>query len=323
MAPPVQFNRLALIGAGLIGGSIARAARALGLVETIVATSRSETTRQRIRELGLADDVVETSAAAVAGADLVIVCVPIGSCGAVAKDIGPHLKPGAIVSDVGSVKAAVVLDMAPHIPAGVHFIPGHPVAGTEDSGPDAGFAELFINRWCILTPAKDADPTAVERLSQFWKAFGASVEIMSPEHHDLVLAVTSHVPHLIAYNIVGTAFDLRHVTESEILKYSAGGFRDFTRIAASDPTMWRDIFLHNKDAVLEVLGRFNEDLSTLARAVRNGDGEKLFNLFAERRAIRRGMVQFNLDSPAPDFQHADSKPKADPIPRPYAASSDD
>jgi cyclohexadieny/prephenate dehydrogenase len=323
MAPPAQFNRLALIGVGLIGGSIARAARALGLVETIVATSRSETTRRRIRELGLADDVVETSAAAVAGADLVIVCVPIGACGAVAKDIGPHLKPGAIVSDVGSVKAAVVRDMAPHFPSGVHFIPGHPVAGTEDSGPDSGFAELFINRWCILTPAKDADPTAVERLSQFWKAFGASVEIMSPEHHDLVLAVTSHVPHLIAYNIVGTAFDLRHVTESEILKYSAGGFRDFTRIAASDPTMWRDIFLHNKDAVLEVLGRFNEDLSTLARAVRNGDGETLFNLFAERRAIRRGMVPLNLDSPAPDFQHADAKPKADPIPRPYAASSDD
>jgi cyclohexadieny/prephenate dehydrogenase len=213
--------------------------------------------------------------------------------------------------------------MAPHLPAGVHFIPGHPVAGTEDSGPDAGFAELFINRWCILTPAKDADSSAVDRLSQFWKAFGASVEIMSPEHHDLVLAVTSHVPHLIAYNIVGTAFDLRHVTESEILKYSAGGFRDFTRIAASDPTMWRDIFLHNRDAVLEVLGRFNEDLSTLTRAVRNGDADTLFNIFAERRAIRRGMIQFNLDSPAPDFQSADSKPKADPIPRPYAASNDD
>jgi cyclohexadieny/prephenate dehydrogenase len=213
--------------------------------------------------------------------------------------------------------------MGPHLPAGVHFVPGHPVAGTEDSGPDAGFAELFINRWCILTPPKDADPSAVEKLSQFWKAFGASVEIMSPEHHDLVLAVTSHVPHLIAYNIVGTAFDLRHVTESEILKYSAGGFRDFTRIAASDPTMWRDIFMNNKEAVLEVLGRFNEDLSTLTRAVRNGDAETLFNVFAERRAIRRGMIQFNLDTPAPDFQSAESKPKADPIPRPYAASSDD
>ena len=211
MASPVLYDRLALIGVGLIGGSIARAARALGLVRKIVATSRSEPTRQRIRELGLADEVVDTSAAAVAGADLVIVCVPIGACGAVAKDIGPHLKPGATVSDVGSVKAAVVRDMAPHIPAGVHFIPGHPVAGTEDSGPDSGFAELFINRWCILTPPKDADQAAVERLVQFWKAFGASVEIMSPEHHDLVLAVTSHVPHLIAYNIVGTAFDLHQI----------------------------------------------------------------------------------------------------------------
>jgi len=323
MASPVLYDRLALIGVGLIGGSIARAAHALGIVRTIVATSRSEPTRQRIRELGLADAVVDTSAAAVADADLVIVSVPIGACGAVAKEIGPHLKLGATVSDVGSVKAAVVRDMAPHIPAGVHFIPGHPVAGTEDSGPDAGFAELFINRWCILTPAKDADQAAVERLEQFWKAFGSSVETMSPEHHDLVLAVTSHVPHLIAYNIIGTAFDLRHVTESEILKYSAGGFRDFTRIAASDPTMWRDIFMNNKEAVLEVLGRFNEDLSTLTRAVRNGDAETLYNVFAERRAIRRGMIQFNLDSPAPDFREPDGKPKAEPLPRPYAASSDD
>jgi cyclohexadieny/prephenate dehydrogenase len=314
-----MFNRLALIGVGLIGGSIARAARGLGIVDTIVATSRSEPTRQRIRDLSLADEVVDTAAAAVKDADLVIVSVPIGASGAVAKEIGPHLKTGAIVSDVGSVKTAVVRDMAPHIPPGVHFIPGHPVAGTEDSGPDAGFAELFINRWCILTPAKDADPAAVEKLSQFWKAFGASVELMSPEHHDLVLAVTSHVPHLIAYNIVGTAFDLRLVTESEILKYSASGFRDFTRIAASDPTMWRDIFLHNREAVLDVLGRFNEDLSTLTRAVRNGDADTLYNTFAERRAIRRGMIHFTLDAPAPDFQNAEGKPKADPIPRPYAA----
>jgi cyclohexadieny/prephenate dehydrogenase len=314
-----MFNRLALIGVGLIGGSIARAARGLGIVDMIVATSRSEPTRARIRELGLADDVVDTAATAVTDADLVIVSVPIGASGAVAKEIGPHLKQGAIVSDVGSVKAAVVRDMAPYIPPGVHFIPGHPVAGTEDSGPDAGFAELFINRWCILTPAKDADPAAVDKLSQFWKAFGASVELMSPEHHDLVLAVTSHVPHLIAYNIVGTAFDLRLVTESEILKYSASGFRDFTRIAASDPTMWRDIFLHNREAVLEVLGRFNEDLSTLTRSVRNGDADTLYNTFAERRAIRRGMIHFTLDAPAPDFQNAEGKPKADPIPRPYAA----
>jgi cyclohexadieny/prephenate dehydrogenase len=258
----------------------------------------------------------------VTDADLVIVCTPIGAIGAVAKEIGPHLKPGAIVSDVGSVKAAVMQEMAPHIPAGVHFIPGHPVAGTEDSGPDSGFAELFVDRWCILTPAQDTDKSSVERLSQFWKAFGANVEIMSAEHHDLVLAVTSHVPHLIAYNIVGTAFELRHVTESEILKYSAGGFRDFTRIAASDPTMWRDIFLNNKAAVLEVLGRFNEDLATLTRAVRSGDAETLYNLFAERRAIRRGMIQFKSDSPAPDFQHTDSKSRPDPMPRPYAGSDE-
>jgi cyclohexadieny/prephenate dehydrogenase len=318
------FHRLALIGVGLIGSSIARAARALGVVDEIVVTSRSEPTRQRVAELGLADRITANSAEAVADADLVIVCVPIGACEAVAREIGPKLKPGAIVSDVGSVKSAIVRDMAPHIPAGVHFIPGHPVAGTEHSGPDAGFAELFVNRWCILTPAKNADSGAVERLSQFWKAFGASVETMSPEHHDLVLAVTSHVPHLIAYNIVGTAFDLRHVTESEILKYSAGGFRDFTRIAASDPTMWRDIFLNNKDAVLEVLGRFNEDLATLTRAIRRGDGDTLFNLFAERRAIRRGMVQFSLDAPAPDFgQAASEAPAEPPLPRPYAASGED
>ena len=317
--PAPLFDRLALIGVGLIGGSIARAARGLGLMRSIAATSRSEPTRQRIRELGLADAVTVTAAAAVKDADLVIVCVPIGACGAVAREIGPHLKKGAIVSDVGSVKADVVRDMALHLPPGVHFIPGHPVAGTEDSGPDSGFAELFINRWCILTPGKDADPAAVERLTQFWTTFGASVELMSAEHHDLVLAVTSHVPHLIAYNIVGTAFDLRHVTESEILKYSAGGFRDFTRIAASDPTMWRDIFLHNRDAVLEVLGRFNEDLATLTRAVRNGDGNTLFNVFAERRAIRRGMAPLNSGGPAPDFRKPDAEPKAEPLPRPYAA----
>jgi cyclohexadieny/prephenate dehydrogenase len=320
--PAPLFNRLALIGVGLIGSSIARAARALGIVETIVATSRSEATRRRVAELGLADQVVERNAAAAEGADLVIVSVPVGVCGAVASEIGPRLRPGAIVSDVGSVKSDVVREMAPHIPAGVHFIPGHPVAGTEHSGPDAGFAELFVNRWCILTPAKDADQAAVQRLTQFWEAFGASVEIMSADHHDLVLAVTSHVPHLIAYTIVGTAFDLRLVTESEILKYSAGGFRDFTRIAASDPTMWRDVFLHNKDAVLEVLGRFNEDLATLTRAIRRGDGETLLNLFAERRAIRRGMSALSLDSPAPDFRRPDLEPRRDPLPRPYAGSDD-
>ena len=307
------FQRLALIGVGLIGSSIARAARLTGVAGSIVATARSEATRKRVAELKLADAVVDTNAEAVAGADLVILCIPVGACGETAREIAPHLAKGAIISDVGSVKGSVARDVAPHLPDHVHFIPAHPVAGTENSGPDAGFAELFINRWCILTPGKDADPAAVERLTQFWTTFGASVELMSAEHHDLVLAVTSHVPHLIAYNIVGTAFDLRHVTESEILKYSAGGFRDFTRIAASDPTMWRDVFLSNKDAVLEMLGTFNEDLSRLTRAIRRGDGEALFEHFTRTRAIRRGIVETGQDSAAPDFgrPHAHLQKKAE------------
>src|SRR6516165_862513 len=260
------FNRLALIGMGLIGSSIARAARAQGAARSIVATARSAATRRRLAELGLADQVVETNAAAAEGADLVIVAIPVGACGAVAAEIGPHLAPGAIVSDVGSVKTAVLRAMSPHLPAGVHFVPAHPVAGTENSGPDAGFAELFVNRWCILTPPSNVEPAAVERLAAFWRLLGANVEIMSAEHHDLVLGITSHLPHLIAYTIVGTADELSQVTRSEVLQFSAGGFRDFTRIAASDPTMWRDVFLANKDAVLEMLGRFSEDLATLTRA---------------------------------------------------------
>jgi cyclohexadieny/prephenate dehydrogenase len=295
------FNRLALIGMGLIGSSIARAARAQGVVKTIVATARSPQTRQRVAELGIADEVVETNAAAAKNADLVIVCIPVGQSGAVAMEIGPHLKSGATVSDVGSVKGAVLRDMAPHLPAGVHFIPGHPVAGTEYSGPDAGFAELFVNRWCILTPPEDADPGAVERLTAFWRALGANVETMPADHHDLVLGITSHLPHLIAYTIVGTADELSEVTRSEVLKFSAGGFRDFTRIASSDPTMWRDVFLANKDAVLEMLGRFNEDLSALTKAMRNGDGQALFDHFTRTRAIRKGIVDIGQDSPAPDF----------------------
>jgi cyclohexadieny/prephenate dehydrogenase len=313
------FNRLALIGVGLIGSSIARAARAQGAVRTIVATARSGATRRRIAELGIADQVVETNAEAAEGADLVIVCIPVGQSGAVAKEIAPHLKAGATISDVGSVKAAVLRDMAPHIPNGVHFVPAHPVAGTEHSGPDAGFAELFINRWCILTPPDGADPAAVERLSAFWRLLGANVATMSAEHHDLVLAITSHVPHLIAYTIVGTADDLREVTRSEVLTYSAGGFRDFTRIAASDPTMWRDVFLYNKDAVLEMLGRFNEDLSALTRAIRRGDGDKLFDLFTRTRAIRRGIVEAGQDSPDPDFGRPHPSLAHSEIPRPYAA----
>jgi cyclohexadieny/prephenate dehydrogenase len=313
------FNRLALIGMGLIGSSIARAARAQGAARTIVATARSAATRRRVAELGIADQVVETNAAAVAGADLVIVCIPVGQSGAVAKDIGPHLAPGAIVSDVGSVKGAVLREMSPHIPAGVHFIPAHPVAGTEHSGPDAGFAELFVNRWCILTPPESADKNAVERLAAFWRALGANVETMSAEHHDLVLGITSHVPHLIAYTIVGTADELSQVTRSEVLQFSAGGFRDFTRIAASDPTMWRDVFLHNKEAVLEMLGRFNEDLSALTRAIRRGDGDALFDLFTRTRAIRRGIVEIGQDSPAPDFGRPHPELPHEPLPRPYAA----
>ncbi|MFL5066066.1 MAG: prephenate/arogenate dehydrogenase family protein [Xanthobacteraceae bacterium] len=322
MSDAPLFHRLALIGVGLIGSSIARAARAQGVTGTIVATARSAATRRRVRELGLADQVVETNAAAVGGADLVIVCIPVGQSGAVAEEIGPHLAPGAIVSDVGSVKASVLRDMAPHMPSGVHLIPAHPVAGTEYSGPDAGFAELFVNRWCILTPPPHADDVPVERLAAFWRALGANVETMPAEHHDLVLAVTSHLPHLIAYTIVGTADELAEVTRSEVLKFSAGGFRDFTRIAASDPTMWRDVFLANKAAVLEILGRFNEDVATLTRAIRRDDGETLFNLFTRTRAIRRGIVDIGQDSPVPDFGRAHASLPMAPLPRPYAADSE-
>ena len=316
------FNRLALIGTGLIGSSIARAARAQGTARAIVATARSAATRRRVTELGIADQVAETNAAAVAGADLVILCIPVGQSGAVAAEIAAHLRVGAIVSDVGSVKGSVLRDMAPHIPAGVHFIPAHPVAGTEYSGPDAGFAELFVNRWCILTPPDGADPAAVARLAAFWQKLGANVEAMTAEHHDLVLGITSHLPHLIAYTIVGTADELSQVTRSEVLKFSAGGFRDFTRIAASDPTMWRDVFLANKDAVLEMLGRFNEDISDLTRAIRRGDGEALFNHFTRTRAIRQGIVAIGQDSPAPDFgrPHPDLPPE--PLARPYAANDE-
>ncbi|MGB3865521.1 MAG: prephenate/arogenate dehydrogenase family protein [Xanthobacteraceae bacterium] len=296
------FPRIALIGFGLIGGSIARAAKAQGLAGEIVATARSEKTRARVRELGVVDRVVDTNAEAVKDADLVILGIPVGACGPAAEEIAPHLKPGAIISDVGSVKSAVVRDMAPHLPANVHFVPAHPVAGTENSGPDAGFAELFANRWCILTPPNsDTDPAAVEKLAAFWRALGANVETMTPEHHDLVLAVTSHLPHLIAYTIVSTAEELEGVTRSEVLKFSAGGFRDFTRIAASDPTMWRDVFLNNKDAVLEMLGAFQEDLSKLTRAIRRGDGETLFDHFTRTRAIRRGIVDIGQDEAAADF----------------------
>jgi cyclohexadieny/prephenate dehydrogenase len=295
------FNKVALIGFGLIGGSIARAARAQGLAGEIVTTARSAKSRARIAELGVVDRVVETNVEAVDDADLVILCIPVGACGPVAQGIAPYLKPGAVVSDVGSVKGAVVRDMAPHLPASAHFVPAHPVAGTEHSGPDSGFAELFINRWCILTPPEGTDPAAVDKLRAFWAGMGAKVEVMTPDHHDMVLAITSHLPHLIAYTIVGTAEELGQVTSSEVINFSAGGFRDFTRIAASDPTMWRDVFLANKDAVLEMLGTFNEDLAKLTRAIRRGDGEALFEHFTRTRAIRRGIVDTGQDSAAPDF----------------------
>jgi cyclohexadieny/prephenate dehydrogenase len=315
-----MFNRLALIGVGLIGSSIARAARAQGLVRSIVATARSPKTRKRVAELGLADQVVETNAAAVEGADLVIVCIPVGACGDVAKEIAEHLAAGAIVSDVGSVKGAVLRDMGRYIPRNVHFIPAHPVAGTEFSGPDAGFAELFVNRWCILTPPKDADAVAVKKLADFWTALGANVETMDADHHDLVLAITSHLPHLIAYTIVGTADELSEVTKSEVLQYSAGGFRDFTRIAASDPTMWRDVFLTNKDAVLEMLGRFNEDVASLTKAIRKGDGDALFEHFTRTRAIRKAIVDIGQD--VADFGRPHSGLPPEKVPRPYASDDD-
>ena len=316
------YNCLALIGVGLIGSSIARAARAQGAVHSIVATARSAATRRRVAELGLADQVVESNGAAVKGADLVIVCIPVGACGTVAKEISPYLTPGATISDVGSVKGSVVRDMGLHLPKNVHFVPAHPVAGTEHSGPDAGFAELFVNRWCILTPTEGTDRKAVDKLAAFWRLLGANVEKMSAEHHDLVLAITSHLPHLIAYTIVGTADEMQTVTRSEVLKFSAGGFRDFTRIAASDPTMWRDVFLANKDAVLEMLGRFNEDVSALTKAIRKGDGETLSKHFKRTRAIRKGIVDIGQDSPAADFGRPHPSLPPEPLPKPYAAGED-
>jgi cyclohexadieny/prephenate dehydrogenase len=303
-SPPCLFNRIALIGIGLIGSSISHACRRANLANTIVGCARTPETLQTALSLGLIDEGFGSAAQAVQGADLVIVCVPVGLCGGIAAEISAHLKPGAIVTDVGSVKAAIVRDMAPFIPTGVHFVPAHPIAGTEQSGPESGFAELFDQRWCILTPDANADATAVAKLKEFWEALGSNVEIMTAEHHDLVLAITSHVPHLIAFNIVNTAAHLGRVTNSEVIKFSAGGFRDFTRIAASDPTMWRDVFLNNKDAVLEMLGRFQEDLTELQRAIRFGDGDALYKRFSDARSIRRSVVQAGQDTAAPNFGRA-------------------
>jgi len=295
------FRKLAIVGLGLIGSSIARAARRGGLVRQIAGHDASADVLKRARAIGFADTLDFDIAACVADADLVILCAPVGTYKSIAEALAPHLAKGAILSDVGSVKGAVIRDVGPCVPEGVHFIPAHPIAGTEFSGPEAGFASLFDGRWAILTPPAGADPKAVARLKEFWQGLGSQVEVMEASHHDLVLAITSHLPHLIAYNIVGTAHDLEAVTEGEVIKYSAGGFRDFTRIASSDPTMWRDVFLGNKQAVLEVLGRFNEDLSVLTRAVRNGDGQLLFDFFTRTRAIRRAIVEQGQDSAAPNF----------------------
>ncbi|OLP62123.1 prephenate dehydrogenase [Xaviernesmea oryzae] len=302
---PVQFDTVALIGIGLIGSSLAREIRHKHLAHRIVISTRSAETLKRAEELGLGDMYTLSAADAVREADLVIVSVPVGASGAVAAVIAGALKPGAIVTDVGSTKESVIAQMQPHMPDHVHFIPGHPIAGTEYSGPDAGFIGLFRGRWCILTPLAGTDDTAKTRLRLFWEAVGSNVDEMDPGHHDKVLAIVSHLPHIIAYNIVGTADDLETVTESDVIKYSASGFRDFTRLAASDPTMWRDICLHNKTAILEMLSRFSEDLAYLQRAIRWGDGEKLFDLFTRTRAIRRSIVEAGQDTAAPDFgRHA-------------------
>ena len=302
-----MFAKVALLGVGLIGSSMAHAMRRGGLAGHIAGYSHRVETVDLARAAGFADSLSTDPIACVKDADLVVLCTPVGTFKALAEEIAANLKPGAILSDVGSVKGAVIRDVGPAVPDGVHFIPAHPIAGTEQSGPGAGFAELFDGRWCILTPPPGADHAAVAKLKAFWEALGRNVEVMDAHRHDLVLATTSHVPHLIAYNIVGTADDLENVTEGEVIKYSAGGFRDFTRIAASDPTMWRDVFLNNKEAVLEVLGRFSEDLSALQRAIRWGDGDTLFNLFTRTRAIRRSIIDAGQDTASPNFGRGEKK----------------
>ncbi|EJF91584.1 prephenate/arogenate dehydrogenase family protein [Bartonella tamiae] len=297
----IKFKKITLIGIGLIGSSLARIIKKQKLADHIMIATRRLETLERARALNLGDDYTTDNAEAVKDSDLIIVSVPVGASGQVAKDIAPFLKPNAIVTDVGSTKTSVIKQMQSELPSHVHFIPGHPIAGTEYSGPDAGFASLFENRWCILTPLPDTNKKALSNLSQFWETCGAKIELMDPEHHDLVLAIVSHLPHLIAYNIVGTASDLEKVTNSEVITYSASGFRDFTRLAASDPTMWRDVCLHNKDAILEMLGRFSEDLASLQRAIRWEDGEALFNLFSRTRAVRRTIIDAGQEIDAPDF----------------------
>jgi cyclohexadieny/prephenate dehydrogenase len=296
-----MFDKIAIIGLGLIGSSIAHAARRGGLAREISGHDASPDVLDRAGKIGFCDTLHADIGDCVEDAQLVILCAPVGAYKAIAEQIAPSLAKGAILSDVGSVKGAVIRDVGPFVPQDVHFIPAHPIAGTEFSGPEAGFASLFDGRWTILTPGPRSDKQAVARLKAFWQGLGSQVDVMEWSHHDLVLAITSHLPHLIAYNIVGTAHDLEKVTEGEVIKYSASGFRDFTRIAASDPTMWRDIFLNNRDAVLEVLGRFNEDLAVLQRAVRNGDGQLLFDFFTRNRAIRKAIIEQGQDTAEPNF----------------------
>ncbi len=300
----MSFERIAIIGLGLLGGSIGLAVREYLPGATTTGYDADPAVRIRAAERKLADRICETAADAVREADLVIFCVPVGAMGASAAEVAGALPKDALVSDVGSSKQTVARELAEALP-GQAIIPAHPVAGTEHSGPDAGFASLFQQRWCIITPPKGADGALVGQLGAFWEALGARVEVMDPEHHDLVLAVTSHLPHLIAYTIVGTASDLEDVTQGEVIKYSAGGFRDFTRIAASDPIMWRDVFLSNKDAVLEMLQRFTEDLTGLQKAIRLGDGDALFDHFTRTRAIRRSIIEQGQDDARPDFGRGD------------------
>ncbi|MGH1454304.1 MAG: prephenate/arogenate dehydrogenase family protein [Paracoccaceae bacterium] len=300
------YKKVALIGLGLIASSLFWAMRRAGMDATVSGYARSQSTRDTARRLGLCDLVCDSAIDAVKDADLVILCVPVGVMGAVAADIAPHLAAGATVTDVGSVKKSVIAHVAPHIPAGVDFVPAHPMAGTEHSGPDSGFASLFDNRWCLIVPG-EAREVAVTRLESFWQALGANTERMEVEHHDQVCAVVSHIPHLIAYTMVGVADDLSRVSDQEVIKFSAAGFRDFTRIAASDPTMWRDVFLENKEATLEILGRFTEELFVLQRAIRSGDGDHLFDYFTRTRAIRRGIIEAGQDTDAPDFGRGKSK----------------
>lgn len=297
----VVYQKVALIGLGLIASSMYWAIKRGGIAGEVSGYARSQATRQKARAIGLCDHICDTAQEAVKDADLVVLCVPVGAMGDLAKEIAPALKSGATISDVGSVKKDVIQTVGPHVPEGVHFVPAHPIAGTEHSGPEAGFATLFDNRWCLIVPTPESDRSAVDRLCALWKGIGANVDIMDADHHDLVLAVTSHAPHLIAYTMVGVADDLSRVTDSEVINYSAAGFRDFTRIAASDPTMWRDVFLTNKDATLEILGRFTEELFMLQRAIRQGDGQHLHDYFTRTRNIRRGIIEAGQDTDKPDF----------------------